>query len=87
MFFGFWGLYATFICIACSQLQKLTANLLAIRQKHDTSEQESGAETDQEEEGQVQISQKVFLRMHIQLGDCISHHQQMIRYVNLTVLC
>jgi septum formation topological specificity factor MinE len=67
------------VCIACSQLEKLRANLLDIRQKHVTSEQDSGAETDQEEGGQVQTSQEVFSRMQRQLKDCVRHHQLIIK--------
>jgi hypothetical protein len=81
LFFGMWGLYATFVSIACSQLEKLRANLLYIRQKPDTPEQDSGAETDtEEEETQLHTSQEVFLRMQKQLSDCIRHHQMIIRY-------
>jgi hypothetical protein len=80
-FVAFISLYATLVCIACSQLEKLRANLLDIRQKHVTSEQDSGAETDQEEEEtQVHISQEVFSRMQRQLNDCIRHHQQILEY-------
>jgi hypothetical protein len=62
-------------------MEKLTANLLDIRQKPDISEQDSGAETDrEEEEAQVQTSEEVFRRMQRQLNDCIRHHQQIIRY-------
>jgi hypothetical protein len=63
-FIGFSGLYTKFVCIACSQLEKLRANLLDIKQKHDTAEHDSGAETDHEEE---------------QLNDCIRHHQEILR--------
>jgi hypothetical protein len=81
LFFGMWGLYATFVSIACSQLEKLRANLLDIRQKPDTSEQDSGAETDrEEEETQVHTSQEMSRRMQRQLKDCIRHHQHILRY-------
>jgi hypothetical protein len=84
IFFALWGLYATFVYVACSQLEKLRANLLDIRQKHDVQEHDSGAETDQEEEGQVQqTSQKMFLQMQKQLNDCINHHQQILRYAHI----
>jgi septum formation topological specificity factor MinE len=66
------------VCIACSQLEKLRANLLDIRQKHVTSEQDSGAETDREEGGKVQTSQEVFCRMQGQLNDCVRLHQLII---------
>jgi hypothetical protein len=67
------------VCIACSQLEKLRANLLDIRQKLDTSAQDSGAETDREEGRQVQTSQEVFYRMQEQLNDCVRHHQLIIK--------
>jgi hypothetical protein len=79
LFFGMWGLYATFVSIACSQLEKLRANLLDIKQECDTPEQDSGAETDREEEqNQVHTSQEVFLRMQEQLKDCVRHHQHIL---------
>jgi hypothetical protein len=65
------------VCIACSQLEKLRASLLDIKQKHDTAEQNSGAEADQEEQ-QAQTSQKVFSHMLKQLNDCVRHHQLII---------
>jgi hypothetical protein len=84
--FGFLGFYATLVCIACSQLQKVRANLLNIRQKHDTSEQDSGAETDQEEEGKVQTSKEKFCDMQKQLNNCIRHHQEILQLVSLLLL-
>jgi hypothetical protein len=76
------GLYASIIAITCSQLEKLRSNLLDIRQKPNTSEQESGAETDrEEEETQAHSSQELFRCMQKQLNDCIRHHQQIIRYL------
>jgi hypothetical protein len=51
-------LYTKFVCIACSQLEKLRANLLDIRQKHDTAEQNSGDETDHEEEQEFSHEQE-----------------------------
>jgi hypothetical protein len=76
------GLYASIIAITCGQLEKLRANLLDIRQTPDTSEQDSGSETDrEEEETQAYNSEEKFSRMQKQLNDCIRHHQQIIRYV------
>jgi hypothetical protein len=69
------------MAITCSQLEKLRANLLDIRQEYDTPAQDSGAETDTEERREVQTSQEVFRRMQKQLNSCIRHHQQIIRYV------
>ncbi|PNF35148.1 hypothetical protein B7P43_G09267 [Cryptotermes secundus] len=79
-FVAFTSLYATLVCIACSQLEKLRANLLDIRQEFGTPAQDSGAETDTEEEEQVQMSQEVFCRMQEQLNDCIRHHQLILEY-------
>ncbi|GFG31093.1 hypothetical protein Cfor_00699, partial [Coptotermes formosanus] len=76
--FGFNALYATFICIACSQLEKLRGNLAHIRQK-----QVSSDEADQEEERQVQTSQKVCSYMQKQLNDCIRQHQEILSYVRV----
>ncbi|XP_021928008.1 uncharacterized protein LOC110833823 isoform X2 [Zootermopsis nevadensis] len=79
---GFPGLYATFICVACSQLEKLRATILDMRQTRVTSEQDRGAETDQEEtQGQVRTSEEVFHHMQKQLNYCIRHHQQIKRYM------
>jgi hypothetical protein len=81
-FFGFTSLYVFFVTIACCQLEKLKADILGIRQEHDTSEQDSGAETDREEEDtQVHTSQEVFRRMQKQLNSCIRHHQDILRCV------
>ncbi|XP_033607070.1 putative odorant receptor 85e [Cryptotermes secundus] len=79
--FSFPGLYATLVCIACSQLEKLRANLLDIRQEFGTPAQDSGAETDTEEEEQVQTSQEVFCRMQGQLSDCVRFHNEILRYM------
>jgi hypothetical protein len=78
--FGFNGLYASLVCIACSQLEKLRANLLDIRQNRDISK-DSSAETGQEEERQVHTSQDVFYHMQKQLNDCTRLHQQILRCV------
>jgi hypothetical protein len=61
-------------------LEKLRANLLDIRQKDDTSEEDPRAETDREEEEiQVHTSPEVFRRMQRQLNDCVRHHQLIIK--------
>jgi hypothetical protein len=77
--FPFPGFYATLVCIACSQLEKLRASLLSIKQSHDVSRQDVSAETDLEEEGQIFTSQEVFRHMQKQLDDCIRFHQQILR--------
>jgi hypothetical protein len=72
--FPFPGLHATLVCVTCSQLEKLTADLLDIRQKLDTSEQDSCAEADR--------NQQVFCRMQMQLNGCIRYHHQILRYMH-----
>jgi hypothetical protein len=82
LYSGSLSLYATSVCVACSQLEKLRAAILDIRQTHVTSEQDCGTETDQQE-GQVQVrtSEELFGHMQKQLNGCIRHHQQIMRYV------
>jgi hypothetical protein len=71
--------YGTLVCIACSQLEKVRANLLHIRQKLDASELDPSSETDREEkETQVQTSPEVFHHMQRQINDCIRLHQLVI---------
>jgi hypothetical protein len=86
IFFSFPGLYAMLVCVACSQLEKLRAAILDIRQTHVTSEQDCGAVTDRQEgqgqgqgQGQVRTSEELFGHMQKQLNNCIRHHQQIIR--------
>jgi hypothetical protein len=77
--YGMPAFYGTVVCISCSQLEKLRANLLDIRQKLDASEQDSGTETDREEkETEVHNSQELFRRMQRQLNDCVRHHRLII---------
>jgi hypothetical protein len=81
-FVGFPGLYGMLVCVACSQLEKLRAAILDMRQTHVASEQDCGAETDQQEgqgQGQVHNSEELFDHMQKQLNECIRHHQQIIR--------
>lgn len=75
-------MYATFIYVACIQLNKLRVDLFDIRQKEDTSEQDSGADSKQEDKEQVHTSHDI---VHKQLNDCIRHHQQILRYVQSTI--
>jgi hypothetical protein len=85
--FAFPILYATLVCVACSQLEKLRAAILAIRQTHVTSEQDCGVVTDQQkEEGQTHSSEELFHHMQRQLNDCIRHHQEIIRYVYIIMI-
>ena len=82
IFFVYASLYVFLVTIACSQLEKLTASLLDIRQTTDMSEQDSRAVTEHEaEKGQVCTTQHMFCRMQKQLNDCIRHHQEILRYV------
>jgi hypothetical protein len=74
VFGGFQSLYATLVCIACSQLEKLRAALLDIRQTHVTAEWDCVAESDQQE------AQELFHHMQKQLNNCIRHHQEIKRY-------
>jgi hypothetical protein len=89
IFFGYISLYIFLVTIACSQLEKLRASLLDIRQRHAISEQDSNAETGLEGQGQghgqVHTSQEVFRHMQEKLNDCVRHHQDILRYVNVSL--
>jgi hypothetical protein len=77
---GFPSLYATLVCVACSQLEKLKLALLDIRQTHVVSEQDCGKDVHQQEgEGDtcVELSSQVQKR----LNNCICHHQEIKQYV------
>jgi hypothetical protein len=78
--FGFPSLYATLVCVACSQLDKVRAALLDIRQKHIVSDQIFGDETDQQKEGEPYNSEEIFRHMQTQMNACVSHHQEIKRY-------
>jgi hypothetical protein len=81
IFLGFPSLYATLVFVACSQLEKLRASLLDIRQTHVTAQREYGTDTDlQEVQGQARASQELFRHMQQQLNECIRHHQEIKRY-------
>ena len=87
IFFVYTSLYVFLVTIACSQLEKLTANLLDIRQKKDTSVQDSRVQLpDKEEEEQTYTPQDVFCGMQKQLDDCIRHHQEILRCVKQETL-
>jgi len=78
---GFPGLYATLVYVACSQLEKLKAALLDIRQSQVTSEQDCGAENGQQEgQGQGHNSEDMFRHMQKELNNCVSLHQDIQRY-------
>jgi predicted HD phosphohydrolase len=85
VFGGYLSLYATLVCVACSQLDKLRAALLDIRQTHVISEQYFGDGTDQQDgQGQTLASQELFRYMQKKLNNCIRHHQEIKRYVHHT---
>jgi hypothetical protein len=79
--FGFPSLYATLVCVACSQLEKLRAALLDIRQSHVITDPYSGEDNYQRHrEWQNDTSEEVFQNIRQQLNDCIRHHQNIQRY-------
>jgi hypothetical protein len=65
------------VCIACSQLEKLRASLLDIRQTQGDCGTQAGQ---QEAQGQDHASQELFKHMQKQLNNCIRHHQEIKRY-------
>jgi hypothetical protein len=68
------------VCIACSQLEKLRASLLDIRQTHVTAQRDCGTQAgEQEAQGQARASQELFQHMQKQLNNCIRHHQEIKR--------
>jgi len=78
--FGFESLYATLVCVAGSQLEKLRAALIDIRQTYGTSLQGCGGETDEREAaGQKNTHSEQFRHMQEKLNNCIRHHQQIKR--------
>ena len=70
--YGFPSLCATLMIVPCSQLEKLRAALLDIRQAQDNYHHHSGRHTD--------ISEHVFQHIQKQLNNCICHHQNILRY-------
>jgi hypothetical protein len=79
-YFGFQSLYATLVCVACSQLEKLRSALLDIRQTHGISLLECGGETDEREAAaHKNIHSEQFLHIQKQLNNCIRHHQEIKR--------
>jgi hypothetical protein len=73
MYFAFTILYAVLVCVACSQLEKLKANLSDINWKSSTSEG-SGAKCETDAQELVSAAQK-------RLNECVRHHQLIIQYV------
>ena len=77
---GFESLYATLVCVAGSQLDKLRAALLDIRQTIGTSLQDCGGESDEQEAaGKKNTHSEQFRHMQEQLNNCIRHHQEIKR--------
>jgi len=70
LYFGFPSLYTTLVCVACSQLEKLRAALLEIRQTHVKSEQNCEVAGDRRD-GHVRAhaSDEQFRRMQKQLNN------------------
>jgi hypothetical protein len=90
LLFGFSGLYATLVYVACGQLEKLRAALLSIRQTYITSEQQNRTEAGQQEgqgQGQGHAWEGSFRHMQKQLNNCIRHHQDIKRCVYNQVKC
>ena len=77
---GLLNLYATLVCVAGSQLEKLRAALLDIRQTYGISLQYCGVETDERDAaGQKNIHSEQFRHMQKQMNNCIRHHQEIKR--------
>lgn len=77
IFFGFTILYAVMVCVACSQLEKLTAKLCDIKQNRCTSEDDSIREGDNNEKGEL-VSKSY---IQTTLNECVQLHQLIMRYV------
>jgi len=80
IYIGFPSLYATLVCVACSQLEKLGAALLNVRHTRVTSDQDRGNDSDDPgSELQTHHSEQLIRRMREQLDECIRHHQEIKR--------
>jgi hypothetical protein len=75
IFFGFTILYAVMVCVACSQLEKLTAKLYGIKQQHFMSEDDSISEGDNHEIG-VLVSKSYIQKT---LDESVQLHQFIMR--------
>jgi len=81
MYVAFPSLYATLVCVACSQLEKLKLALLEIRRTHVISEQQCGDGIQQADvHEQHSFSDESFRHMQEQLNSFIRHHQQIKRW-------
>ena len=78
--YAFESLFATLVCVAGSQLEKLRAALLDIRQTHGTSLHDCGGDTNaREAAGENNTHSEQFRHMQKQLNNCIRHHQEIKR--------
>ena len=85
--FAFSNLYATLVCVACSQCEKLRAALLNIRQTHVVTEREPGDDSGQHDsERQTHTIEQRFQHMRKQLNECIRHHQDIKRYEHVSCM-
>jgi hypothetical protein len=77
LYFGFLSLKATLVNIASSQLEKLNAALLDIRQTHGTSLKDCKGETDEREAAeQKNTHSEQFRHIQEQLNSRIRHHRK-----------
>jgi hypothetical protein len=76
LYFGFTSLYATIVCVAGSQLEKLTSAMMNIRLTHGISLQDCGSEMEEGEAAGQNTPSEQFRHMQEQMNSCISHHQQ-----------
>jgi len=80
VYVSFTNVYATLVCVACSQLEKLRPNLLDIRQTHVIPGQHCGDEIQQSDvHEQPRPSDESFRHMQEQLNNCIRQYQQINR--------
>ena len=78
---GFPSLYATLVCVACSQLEKLKLALLDIRRKQGLSNKDCEDEIDQQETGgQENTPSRLPHHMQEQLNNCVRLHQEIKRW-------
>ena len=76
-FFGFIVLYAVMVCVACSQLEKLTAKLRDIKYNRYMSDDGAIREGDNNEEGEPVSKSNI----QAILNECVQLHQLIMRYV------
>ena len=75
-FYGLPSFFCTAVCVACSQLEKLRAGLLAIKQKKGIAELDLAANCDQKEgNGKTNICQEESSFLQEQLKECVSLHR------------